>query len=135
MNRQDLADDARLQSNDGRVAHEEYIDRAIAGWVAERDLISVLEALDQAEVPASPIYSAAEIMSDPQFRARAMFLDGTLPDGTAVKLPGIIPKLSQTPGNMAWVGPELGQHTDEVLSAAGYDEGQLSSLREAGVVQ
>ncbi len=135
IGRSDMADDARLQSNDGRVAHEEAIDQAIMAWVAGQDLSAVLTALDEAQVPASPIYSAADILQDPQLRERGMFLEGTLPDGSPIKLPGIIPKLSDTPGRMAWTGPTLGQHTDEVLSSAGYSTEELAGLRAAGVVE
>ena len=135
IGRPDLAQDARLQSNDGRVANERMIDDAISAWVAERDAASALAELDKAEVPASPIYSARDIMSDPQLKARGMFLDGALPDGSVVKLPGIVPKLSDTPGRMEWVGPKLGQHTDEVLQAAGYSAADMAKLRAAGVIE
>ena len=74
-------------------------------------------------------------MSDPQLKARGMFLDGALPDGSVVKLPGIVPKLSDTPGRMEWVGPKLGQHTDEVLQAAGYSAADMAKLRAAGVIE
>jgi crotonobetainyl-CoA:carnitine CoA-transferase CaiB-like acyl-CoA transferase len=135
IGRADLAQDSRLQSNQGRVAHERMIDDAISFWISDRDLTTVLGTLDKAEVPASPIYSAKDIMGDPQLQARDMFLDSQLPDGSVVKLPGVVPKLSHTPGRMEWIGPKLGQHTDEVLQAAGYSAEDTTKLRAAGVVE
>lgn len=129
-----LAQDPRLQSNDGRVAHESLIDDAIADWVAARNSATVLDILNRAEVPASPIYSAREIMDDPQYQDRGMFLDGTLPDGTRISLPGIVPKLSHTPGGMSWIGPPLGSHTDEVLGSVGYHGDDIARLRREGVI-
>ena len=133
IGREELAEDSRLQSNDGRVAHEELIDNAIAAWVALSDAPGILASLEAAAVPSSPIYSVADIVQDPQFIAREMFVQGELPDGGVVKLPGVVPKLSETPGKMKWVGPKLGQHTDEILTAMGYDAQQIAALRTAGV--
>ena len=135
IGRDDLAQDSRLQSNDGRVAHEQLIDDAITAWTAARDMTSVLMALKEAEVPASPIYSASDIVRDPQFHAREMFLESELPDGTVVKLPGIVPKLSRTPGSVDWVGPALGAHTDEILGSLGYSAEALAELRATAVVK
>ncbi|HEY8579468.1 MAG TPA: CoA transferase, partial [Beijerinckiaceae bacterium] len=91
-------------------------------------------ALEAAEVPAGPIYSAAEIVDDPHYRAREMILDTELPDGTHVKFPGVSPKLSHTPGGMRWTGPALGAHTEEVLKGLGADEARIAELRGKGVV-
>lgn len=135
VGRADLAQDSRLQSNDGRVADEKRIDDAVAAWVAARDMTCVLAALDDAEVPASPIYSARDIMRDPQYHEREMLLDCALPDGTAIKLPGIVPKLSQTPGRMNWVGPSLGAHTAEVLKTLGCSDDEVARFQALGVIK
>jgi formyl-CoA transferase len=63
-----------------------------------------------------------------------MFLQARLPDGKAFKMPGIVPKLSETPGSAEWVGPALGEHTDALLGALGYDAAAIASLRQAGTV-
>lgn len=134
IGRPDLAQDPRLQSNAGRVEHEDLIDGAISEWAGRHQLADIRAALDQAEVPNGPIYSAADIVKDPHFAARDMIVPTKLPDGTEVKMPGVVPKLSRTPGRINWIGPPLGEHTDEVLAALGYDETDLTRLRTNGVI-
>ena len=85
-------------------------------------------------MPGGKIYSIADIVNDPQFLARDMIRQFTLKDGTQVKLPGIVPKLSETPGDVDWVGPELGEHTDSVLRAHGYDAAAIAHLREKKII-
>jgi formyl-CoA transferase len=114
-NRPDLADDPALASNEGRVKQVDVIDAAIAAWTRQHSLDEVLEAMRRADVPAGKIYSAADIHADAHYRARGMIEPVTLPDGTPLDIPGIVPKLSETPGVTRWIGPELGQHNEEVL--------------------
>ena len=85
-------------------------------------------------MPHGKIYTAADIVNDPQYLARAMIQQMTLPDGTKLKLPGIVPKLSDTPGGMDWVGPELGAHTDAVLQRLGYGADEIAKLRAIGAI-
>jgi formyl-CoA transferase len=102
--------------------------------VAALPLEQVLETLNRAEVPASRIYSAEDMFSDPQFLAREMLLQARLPDGQPFRMPGIVPKLSDTPGSADWIGPELGQHNAEVLGELGYDAARIDALRAAGAI-
>jgi crotonobetainyl-CoA:carnitine CoA-transferase CaiB-like acyl-CoA transferase len=134
IGRSDLAEDPALAHNDGRVAHNAMLDQAISDWTAQNDLDRVLELLQEAAVPSSRIYTAADIYADPHYQAREMINTAFLPDGHAVSLPGIVPKLSETPGETLWVGPELGQHTDEVLASIGISSDAISALRETGIV-
>jgi crotonobetainyl-CoA:carnitine CoA-transferase CaiB-like acyl-CoA transferase len=134
IGRQDLADDPDLATNDGRVAQEFKIDGAIATWAAQHRADDILGALEGAEVPCSLIYSVADIASDPHFLNRDMLLHAELPDGTEVAMPGIAPKFSGTPGRIVWTGPQLGAHTDEVLTALGYEAVKIARLRQEGVV-
>ena len=97
-------------------------------------LDTLMQVLNQAQVPASRIYSAEDMFSDPQFLAREMFLQARLPDGKPFKMPGIVPKLSDTPGSSEWVGPALGEHTAQLLGELGYDAAQIAHLREQGAV-
>jgi formyl-CoA transferase len=134
IGRDDLGQDPALATNVGRVKRTAEIDGAIAAWTAERDLDEILAALKAADVPHGKIYTAADVVDDPQYLARDMILSMKLPDGTPLKLPGIVPKLSDTPGSIEWVGPALGQHTDDVLRSIGYSEEQIAKLRAAGAI-
>jgi formyl-CoA transferase len=134
IGRPDLANDPALAHNDGRVARTGEIEKVIGDWVAARDLEQVLLVLEKAEVPSSRIYDIADIARDPHYAMRGMIQQLTLADGKPLKLPGIVPKLSETPGATKWVGPALGEHTAEVLSALGYGEEQQRELKRRGVI-
>ncbi|MYN03798.1 CoA transferase [Pseudoduganella sp. DS3] len=134
IGRADMAEDPQFAQNDGRAAQEKLIDAAIAGWTSAHTIDEVLAVLERAEVPAGRIYSVKDIVADPHYQARGMLLDAVLPDGVQVKMPGIVPKLSETPGEVRWQGPALGQHTDGVLAGLGLTEAQISALRARGVV-
>jgi len=135
IGRPDLAERADLAQNDGRARHSELIDDAIAAWTGSLGIDEVLAVLEGAEVPAGRIYSAADIVADPHYQARDMLLDTTLPDGATLKMPGIVPKLSATPGQVNWQGPALGQHTDTLLTELGLSEADIQRLKKDGVVQ
>ncbi len=135
ISRPDLADDPALAHNDGRVAQNDALDRAIAAWTKTVDMDEVLQRLDAAEIPAGRIYSAADILADPHYRARDMILAGALPDGKPFKMPGIVPKLSDTPGEVRWIGPALGAHTQSVLQRLRLDDAAIDRLRREGVIQ
>lgn len=134
IGRDDLANDPQLASNDGRDTRRDELYGVIDRWVASLTLDTVLEQLNTAQVPASRIFSAQDMFSDPQFLAREMFLSAKLPDGNNFKMPGIVPKLSETPGSAEWVGPELGAHNDEVLGALGYDASAIAALKHNGAI-
>jgi formyl-CoA transferase len=134
IGRPDLANDPALAHNDGRVARTGEIEKVIGDWVAARDLEQVLLVLEKAEVPSSRIYDIADIARDPHYAMRGMIQQFTLADGKPLKLPGIVPRLSETPGDTKWVGPALGEHTAEVLSALGYGEEQQRELKRRGVI-
>ena len=134
IGRMDLAEDASLARNDGRVQKSEMLDEAISAWTSTHELENVLEVLDAAEVPSGRIYTAADIAADPHYRARGMLQDHALPDGTSVVMPGIVPKLSGTPGTTRWLGPKLGEHNHEVFESIGIRGEQLATLRNQGVI-
>ena len=134
MGRPDLAGDPALVHNAGRSARAEELDAAISSWTAGFELDDVLKKLHQAEVPAAPIYSIADIVKDAHYQARRMIEKVRTQDGDEVLLPGIVPKLSDTPGETRWPGPRLGQHTAEVLRELGYDDDRQRALREKGVI-
>lgn len=134
IGRQDLADDPDLAHNDGRVAQVWRIDAAISAWTAERELDVVLQALHDVRIPAGKIYDAADIANDPHYQARDMLLSSQLPDGTPITLPGIVPKLASTPGQLRHTAPALGQHTDEILAELGIGADTRATWRESGII-
>ncbi|MGB4225142.1 MAG: CaiB/BaiF CoA-transferase family protein [Candidatus Dechloromonas phosphoritropha] len=134
IGRDDLANNPGLADNAGRDARRDEIYALIDTWCGGLDEAEVLATLAAAEVPSSRVYSAVDMFSDPQFIARQMIESAQLPDGKAFSIPGIVPKLSATPGATEWLGPALGAHTDEVLAALGYDAAAIAGLRAAGAI-
>ncbi|MFM0648234.1 CaiB/BaiF CoA-transferase family protein [Paraburkholderia bryophila] len=135
IGRADLADDPALAHNDGRAKHSAMLDQVITAWTSCHATEDVLAALERAEVPAGRIYSVADIVADPHYQAREMLLPAQLPGGVTVKMPGIVPKLSDTPGEVRWQGPALGEHTGSVLNQLGFSNEDIARLRGEGVVQ
>ena len=134
IDRPDLADDPALARNEGRVKRTEEIDQAIQQWCGGRTIEVALRILQAADVPVSRIYSVADMFDDPQFAARGMIESQQLPDGTPLKVPAVVPRLSATPGGTAWLGPRLGEHTEEILTRLGHDAAAITALREQGVI-
>ncbi|SAL80567.1 L-carnitine dehydratase/bile acid-inducible protein F [Caballeronia choica] len=135
IRRPDLADDPALAHNDGRALQSAMLDEAITAWTSHHSTGDVLATLEREDVPAGRIYSVADIVADPHYQARGMLLDASLPGGASVKMPGIVPKLSDTPGEVHWQGPALGQHTSDVLASLGFDANDVERLRAEGAVQ
>jgi len=134
IGRPDLAEDPSLADNAGRVRRTEELDRVIGEWTSANDLETVLALLETAEVPSGRIYSIADIAADLHYRARGMIERHALGDKGDLLLPGFVPKMSETPGETRWIGPRLGQHTDEMLAAAGYDAAKIEALRARRVI-
>jgi len=135
IGRPDLGEAEAFAHNDGRAAQSAQLDDAIEAWTRRHPIDQVLATLEAAEVPAGRIYSVADIVNDPHYQARDMLLDSQLPDGTPVRMPGIVPKLSDTPGRVDWQGPALGEHTDALLAGLGLSPDEIIGLRAKGVVQ
>jgi len=134
IGRPDLADDPTLADNAGRDARRDEIYGLIDAWAAEHSEAEVLATLATAEVPSSRVYSAVDMFADPQFIARQMFESASLPDGKEFKIPGIVPKLSETPGSTEWLGAALGEHTAEVMAGLGYAPDRIVALRADGAI-
>ena len=134
IDRADLANDPKLARNTGRAEHSDLIDAAISAYTAQHSLDDVLTAMNAAGVPAGKSYDAADIANDPHYRARDMILNATLADGSVVQVPGIVPKLSKTPGQITRAAPALGQHTTEVLESLGISAAQQADWKARGVI-
>ncbi len=134
IDRHDLADAPDLADNAGRDARRDELYGVIDRWAASLPLSEVEAILVRAEVPASRIYSAEDMFADPQFLAREMFLSAKLPDGKPFRMPGIVPKLSDTPGGVEWTGPQLGEHNAEVLGELGYSAEDIAALKAGGAI-
>jgi crotonobetainyl-CoA:carnitine CoA-transferase CaiB-like acyl-CoA transferase len=125
----------RFATDSKRCETEEEIVGAIADWVSHHTMAEVMAALDAARVPAGPILSTGDIMSEPQYQERGMFEKAAPPGGgEEVTVPAMAPMMGGTPGVTRWAGPELGQHTDEVLGDLGLGEEEIAKLREVGAI-
>ena len=134
IGRDDLAADTGLQSNAGRVQRVGEIDEAIEQYTRTRQVDEVLAAMDAATVPAGRVYTVADIASDPQYRAREMILRQPTYEGMDIAVPGLVPKLSATPGQLRQRAPRLGEHTDAVLASLGVSAERIETLRARGVI-
>ena len=134
IGRDDLGQDPALADNTGRVARVDELDAAIGAWTATRTVDDVLAALEKASVPSGRIYTVADIAADPHYAARGMLQHVTMDDGSDMMVPGIIPKLSRTPGEHRRNAPALGQDTDTILRGIGLNESQIEQLKAQGIV-
>ena len=134
IGRDDLGNDPALGDNAGRVLRVNEVDAAIGQWTAQRSVDEVLTALDQAAVPAGRIYTVADIAADPHYQARGMLASVRMDDGSTLAVPGIVPKMSATPGQHRRNAPTLGQDTDGVLRELGLSPEQIQGLKDKGIV-
>ncbi|MBZ0225258.1 MAG: CoA transferase [Comamonas sp.] len=135
IGRPDLGDAPDLAHNAGRVVRVAEIDGAIADWTRTRTVDAVVRAMAEARVPAGKVYTARDIAQDPHYKARDMLLEQPTRDGYSVRVPGIVPKLSTTPGRVRTSAPRLGEDTDAVLTQLGITPEQIAALRARGIVQ
>jgi crotonobetainyl-CoA:carnitine CoA-transferase CaiB-like acyl-CoA transferase len=134
MGRPEMGSDPRLENNAGRVQHEAEIDAVIEDWTGSMDASQALELLEKARVPSGPIYNVADMLADPHFNARGLFEDVDV-NGEPLKVPAIIPKLSETPGRTDWAGPEVGAFNREVYGELlGLSDEELDSLAAKGIL-
>lgn len=134
IGRDDIGEDPAFQYNDGRSKQADYIDGVIGQWTAQHTLEQVLEQLHAHRIPGGRIYDAADIAKDPHYHARQMLIEGELEDGTPVTLPGILPKLSETPGDVRRRAPVLGQDTEQILDQLGIDAATRDDWKARGII-
>ena len=116
IGRPEFAEDPRFENNALRSEHADFLDSTIEEWTKTMDLEKVISILDDASVPANSIYSIEDIVNDPQYQSRDMICEVDVEGLGKLKVPGIVPKLSETPGALEWSGPKIGQHNEEVLN-------------------
>jgi len=133
VGRPDMAEDKKYSSNAERVVHEADIDLVLANWCASHSLAKAMAILEEHLVPCGPVYNVADMMQDEHFKYRELFENIEI-NGESLKIPAMLPKLQSTPGGTEWPGPELGSHTDEVLSSLGLDAEHIAQLKSTGVV-
>ena len=132
--RPEMANDPRMANNAGRVKHEQEIDNALATWCMSKDSSEILQLLEEARVPGGPIYNVEDMFADPHFNARGLFEQVEI-DGKPLKIPAILPRLSDTPGRTDWPGGAVGSHTEEVLAdLLNLSDADINQLKQSGVI-
>jgi crotonobetainyl-CoA:carnitine CoA-transferase CaiB-like acyl-CoA transferase len=135
IGREDLANNPIYSSNQGRADNVDFIDATIEEWTKRHSLREAQQILDEVSVPVGPIYGIKEIVEDEQYKARDMLQEIELPDGKKVLVPGIVPKLSETPGEIKWSGPSLGEHNEEIYTEfMNFSFEKFKKLKEQGVI-
>ena len=135
IGREDLATNPLYSTNQGRADNVEFIDNAIEDWTKKFPLKEVQKILDDASVPVGPIYGIKEIIGDEQYIARDMLQQVEIQNGAKVLMPGIVPKLSETPGKIEWSGPRLGEHNEEIYTKfLNMSVEEFKTFKEKGVI-
>jgi formyl-CoA transferase len=134
IGRDDLGNDPTLGNNAGRVTRVKELDDAIERWTRMHRVTDVLSQLGDAKVPAGRVYTAQDIVEDPHYQARDMILTQKTRQGHEIQVPGIVPKLMGTPGQVRSAAPDLGDDTDAVLTELGLSAEAIAQLREKKVV-
>lgn len=135
MCKPELAKDSHFDTHEARGTHMEDLDKIISEWTQTQDSKKLIDLLSESGVPAGPICSAAEIIEDPHYWAREMLLSFSDPRLGKMIIPGIVPKLSDTPGQVNWLGPALGQHNQEIYrDLLDFDDQHYKSLEAEGIL-
>jgi len=130
----EIAGDARYLDNQARVANREVLDREVAAAIARLTIDELRARLDLHEVGFSPINDIADVFADPHLRARQAIV--SVPDSElgTVRMQGVVPRFSDTPGSVREAGPALGAHNDQVFESLGFSRTEIDALREKGVI-
>lgn len=135
IGRPDLVTDERYATNVARTAGGGDINDIVQAWFSERDTEEIMRVMEAHDVPISPVNTTAEVVTDPQLHERESLIRAAYADIGDVLMPGVVPKLSRTPGSVRHAGPPLGAHTDEVLGELlGMGPDEITALREQGIV-
>jgi formyl-CoA transferase len=134
MGRADLAADPKFVDHAARGRNQAELDTIISGWTRTFSLGDLLALLEEKAIPSGRVYRAPDMLEDPQFAARGSIVETEHPVFGRIKMQNAFPKLSETPGEVRWPGPALGEHTEAVLAEAGYSADRIAALRAGGVI-
>ena len=135
MDREDMLKDDRYYTNAVRLQHDNDVQHIVSEWIRQFSQKELTALLDKHGVPVSPIYTIEDIFNDPQYKARENIVEVEHPRLGKVKVPGIVPKFSKTPGAIRHRAPELGEHNEEILtSELGLSIEEIVALKEQGVI-
>jgi formyl-CoA transferase len=134
MGRPDMITDPRYARNRDRVERRDEVNKIVSDWFAERTSAQIQGECNAHGVPVSPVNSIAEIFEDPHYQAREMLVEVDHPKLGTLRVPGVTPKFSETPGAVRSPGPDLGQHNAEIFAEIGLTEDDLAALAEKGVI-
>ena len=134
IGREELGGDARFNSDARRVENRHLINEIVQPWAAQRTVDEITRLLEENRVPCQKINTLADVTADPQVKAREMIVDVDYPEKGKVPVPGIVIKLSESPGEIAGRVSLLGEHNDEILSQLGYGDEERSGLKERGII-
>ena len=130
-----MKDDPRFAAAIPRAENMQACDDAVTAWTSKHDIADIESKLEEAGVPASRIFTVADIFEDPHYEAREMLVDVEDDVLGPVTLTGVVPKLSETPGNIRWTGRETGADTTSVLiEELGLDQAEINDLTKEGIV-
>jgi formyl-CoA transferase len=134
MGRSDMVTDPRYATNRDRVERRDEVNAIVGEWFRERSSQQIQDELNSHGVPVSPVNSIAEIFEDPHYAAREMLVEVDHPKLGRMRVPGVIPKFSDTPGSVQRAGPTLGEHNRDVYAEIGLTAQDLAALEEKGVI-
>ena len=135
VGREDLIGAAGYDNNAARVGNVAVLDALITAWSSQHEADTLLDLLEQADIPASKAYTAADCAADEQYRARGMVravFDPAL--GREMLHAGIVPHIPESPGTVRWTGPEIGEHTDTILAELGHEPEAIAKMRREGII-
>jgi formyl-CoA transferase len=130
----ELIRDSRFLTNHDRIQNSLALDAVIEGWISQRDRDEAIDTLSRSGAAIGPIYSVAELLDDPQVKARGSFESHHDPDLGEIVVPSVVAKFSRTPGSVRHLGQHKGEATQEVLKDLGYSDEEIKDLQESGAV-
>jgi len=135
IERPDLEESEEFVSNEGRAKKAEWIDKQIEEWTKKRSSDEVLKILDLHQIPSGPIYNVEDMFKDAHFKAREMLPSINIDEKEELKMPGIVPKFSKTPGKIRWAGAKLGAHNSEIYKGVlNMSDAELKKLKKNSII-